>query len=115
MATPFAPPRKAMYGLIGGNQFCNYIVRFCLPSLIQVASKELNLSDAHKAMLLSAHTPGYLLSQVPASMATKRVGPKRLLTLNTGGAALVIMMIPFAAGRGPRGAPLTASTPLCLD
>lgn len=66
----------------------------------QVASKELQLSDAAKAMLLSAHTPGYLLTQVPAGMLTQRLGAKRLLTLNTGGAAILLMLVPVAAARG---------------
>ena len=94
-----------MYALIAGNQMCNYAVRLALPSLVQVASKELQLSDAAKAMLLSAHTPGYLLTQIPSGMLTQRLGAKRLLTLNTGGAALLLMLVPVAAARGgARGA-----------
>ena len=89
-----------MYALIAGNQMCNYAVRLALPSLVQVASKELQLSDSAKAMLLSAHTPGYLLTQIPSGMLTQRLGAKRLLTLNTGGAAILLMLVPIAAARG---------------
>lgn len=102
-AQPAPPPRGAMYALIAGNQLCNYCVRLALPSLVQVASKELGLSDSAKAMLLSAHTPGYLLTQVPSGMLTQQFGAKRLLTLNTGGAAVLLMLVPVAAGSGPRG------------
>lgn len=100
-----APTRRFMYAVIAGNQMCNYAVRLALPSLVQVASKEMQLSDAAKAMLLSAHTPGYLLTQIPSGMLTQHVGAKRLLTLNTGGAAIMLALVPIAAVRGgARGA-----------
>lgn len=95
------PPRRyTMYAMIAGNQMCNYAVRLALPSLIQVASKELQLSDGARAMLLSAHTPGYLLTQIPSGILTQRLGAKRLLTLNTGGAAVLLLLVPSAAASG---------------
>ena len=51
-------------------------------------------------MLLAAHTPGYLLTQVPSGMWTQWLGPKRLLTLNTAGAGLLLMLVPLAARLG---------------
>jgi MFS family permease len=106
-----APSSAAMYGLLAGNQFSNYIVRHGLPSIVQVATKQLGLTDGQKAMLLAAHTPGYLLTQVPAGLLTERVGARRLLTLNTAGAALMLSLAPIAVrvGGGARALALCFS------
>eukprot|EP01052_Picozoa_sp_SAG31_P027534 SAG31_NODE_2584_length_5434_cov_3.784067_4_plen_447_part_00 len=92
--------RYAMYGLLAGNQFANYFVRNSLSALVQVASKQLGMSDSEKAVLLAAHTPGYLLTQLPAGMLTQNWGAKRLLLINTTGAGLTLLAIPAAAKLG---------------
>ena len=52
-----------MYALIGGQHLSNYLARFAIPYIVPHMVKEYGFSDAQRASILNAFTPGYLVTQ----------------------------------------------------
>ncbi|MFP6782353.1 MAG: hypothetical protein VCB59_11720, partial [Gammaproteobacteria bacterium] len=56
-------------------------------------------SDAQRSALLSAFTPGYILTQIPAAPLCRAIGAKGVLSLNNLGLLASLLAIPTAARR----------------
>ena len=57
-----------MYALIGGQHLSNYLARFAIPYIVPHMVKEYGFSDAQRASILNAFTPGYLVTQARPSI-----------------------------------------------
>eukprot|EP01051_Picozoa_sp_SAG22_P023237 SAG22_NODE_5910_length_932_cov_1.547419_1_plen_114_part_10 len=93
-----------MYGMLALQQGMNYVTRGSLAPLIQFIVADLGFSPAQKALLLGAFFPVFTPFQVVAGPLTQLVGGKRLLSLNLGGMAALLLALPsFARARGAWG------------
>lgn len=91
--------------------FANYVTRGSLAPMIQYIVADLAMNDAQKAVLLGAFFPIFTPFQVVAGPLTQLFGGKRLLTLNLGGMAALLMLLPTcsrARGTGAMSACLAA-------
>ena len=91
------PQRFLMYGLIGGQHLVNLLVRFALPFFVPFLVQEFGITDAQRAAVLAAFTPGYVLTQIPAAGLIARVGAKKVLVANNLGLPLLLLALPTAA------------------
>lgn len=89
--------RFLMYGLIGGQHLVNLLVRFALPFLVPFMVQEFGITDAQRAAVLAAFTPGYVITQIPAAGVIARVGAKPVLVANNLGLPLLLLALPSAA------------------
>lgn len=85
------------YGLIGGQHLINLLVRFALPFFVPFMVREFGITDAQRAAVLAAFTPGYVLTQIPAASVIARVGAKPVLVANNLGLPLLLLALPSAA------------------
>eukprot|EP01051_Picozoa_sp_SAG22_P008443 SAG22_NODE_641_length_8235_cov_9.502704_9_plen_215_part_00 len=94
------PPRQAMYAMLSLQAMANYITRGALAPMIQFIVQDLALHAAQKALLLGAFYPVFTPFQVVAGPLVQLFGGKRLLTLNLGGMAGLLMLLPACAKAG---------------
>lgn len=87
-------PRPAMYAMLAGNAFSNYITRGMLAPLVQFIVAEGALNAAEKALLLGAFFPVFTPFQVVAGPLTQLLGGKNLLSINMGGMAALLFALP---------------------
>ena len=97
LATTTRAQRISMYMLIGGQHLANYLARFALPYIIPHMTIEFGFSDAQRSALMSAFTPGYILTQIPAAPLCRTIGAKGVLSLNNLGLLASLLAIPTAA------------------
>eukprot|EP01052_Picozoa_sp_SAG31_P046119 SAG31_NODE_8689_length_1405_cov_6.761103_2_plen_74_part_00 len=57
-----------MYALLSCQNLCVYLVRYGYPFLVPFIVAEHGWSEEQRAALLSAFSPGYLLTQIPGGM-----------------------------------------------
>ena len=99
--SPSGVPRKqrfALYTLLSGEHFVNYVTRFAIPYLVPFVCQRFGFSERERARLLNAFQPGYVLTQIPGSWLSELLGPRLVLSLNNAAMATVLLAIP-AAGR----------------
>jgi sugar phosphate permease len=89
--------RVQMYSLMMLSIAVCKIIRFSLPSVVPAMATALGYSTTDTAAVLAAFFPGYLISQVPAGPIVQKWGGKALNTLNLGGSALCMALVPLAA------------------
>ena len=89
--------RFFVYGLIGGQHLVNLLVRFALPFFVPFLVQEFGISDAERAAVLAAFTPGYVCTQIPAAPIISRWGAKPVLVANNLGLPLLLLALPTAA------------------
>lgn len=87
-----------MYGMLVTYCLALKTVRAAIPSLVPILGQQLRFSKGEQAMLLSSFFQGYVLTIVPAATVTQRLGGKTMLTVCLGGSAVVIALLPTAAG-----------------
>ena len=87
-------PRSAMYAMLAGNAFSNYITRGMLAPLVQFIVTDGALNAAQKALLLGAFFPVFTPFQVVAGPLTQLLGGKKLLTMNMSGMAALLFALP---------------------
>jgi sugar phosphate permease len=92
--------RVQMYSLMILSITVCKVIRFSLPSVVPAMAAALGYGTTETAAVLAAFFPGYLLSQVPAGPAVQAWGGKLMNTLNIGGSALCMALVPLAARRG---------------
>ena len=83
--------------MLAVQQFCNYITRGSLAPLIQYIVSDLAMSTAQKALLLGAFFPVFTPFQIVAGPLCQWFGAKQLLTMNLGGMATLLMLLPSCA------------------
>jgi MFS family permease len=97
-------PRQGMYGMLAAQAFSNYITRGSLAPLVQFIVADLRMSAAQKALLLGAFFPVFTPCQVFAGPLCQLFGAKRLLSVNLGGMASLLLLMPSFARVGGVGA-----------
>ena len=95
--------RILAYSLIGGQIFANYVPRLAVPFVVPFMVQEFGFTDMQRAYLLSAFTPGYVLTQIPGAPLTAALGAKETLALNNLGTVLVLVIMPAMARVGAAG------------
>ena len=94
--------RVAMYGLTAGVTMINFLLRNGIPNLVPFIVQEQGYSASEAALLLAGFFPGYMVTQVPGGWASQRFGAKVVNSLNVGGQALFLVLLPAAAKMGVR-------------
>ena len=92
--------RLAMYGLTAGVTMINFLLRNGIPNLVPFIVEEQGYSASEAALLLAGFFPGYMITQVPGGWASQRFGAKVVNSLNVGGQALFLVLLPAAAKLG---------------
>ena len=101
LALTSRPQRLFVYGLIGGQHLVNLLVRYTIPFFVPFLVNEFAFTDAQRAAVLAAFTPGYMCTQIPAAGLIERVGAKAVLVANNLGLPLLLLALPAAASLSP--------------
>ena len=91
-----------MYALTAGVTMMNFLLRNGIPNLVPFIVQEQGYSASEAALLLAGFFPGYMITQVPGGWASQRFGAKLVNSLNIGGQALFLALLPVAARFGVR-------------
>ena len=83
--------------MLCGHSMVNYIPRRAFKLLIELIAKQHALSEGARAMLMSAWTPGYLLTQIPAGWVLSRFSAKHFVTLQVLASSALLLLLPAAA------------------
>ena len=87
--------RLHMYLLQFASAMGTKIARAAIPSLIPLLGTERAWTQAQMAMLNSAFSTGYIVTQVPGAPLIQRYGSKVALTVGHAGTAVAFMSIPM--------------------
>ena len=92
--------RLVIYNLLAGQHLFNYLCRLAIPFIVPFICSEYGFTAAERGMLLNSFTPGYVLTQIPASYMIQKIGAKAVLSLNNLGVMTAMILLPVAAKTG---------------
>eukprot|EP01044_Picomonas_judraskeda_P010414 COSAG03_NODE_1338_length_4295_cov_305.923737_3_plen_146_part_00 len=98
--------RQPMAAMMSLQNLFIYGVRYGYPYLIPFIVQEYGLSEAQRAQLLAAFTPGYILAQIPGGLLAAQVGGKAVMSWISYGMVAALLALPAAAGTAVRPAAL---------
>ena len=87
--------RARQYSLQFSSAIGTKIARAAIPSLIPLLGMERGWTEAQMAMLNSAFSTGYIVTQVPGAPLIQRYGSKAALLIGHGGTAVAFLAVPL--------------------
>ena len=91
--------RGPMCAMMSVQNLFIYGVRYGYPLLVPFIVSECGYSEAQRASLLAAFTPGYIVTQIPGGLLAARVGGKAVLTWISYAMIGLLLALPAAVSR----------------